>query len=113
MHETIRYVTRARRSPRELFVADAPEGAPRTPGVVAASGRRVAINVDPRESDPTQIDEAAFRAGAGQLRAALTPDRAADAQAREESQRYWRYGLILMLVALAVEGFVAGGYRVA
>jgi Aerotolerance regulator N-terminal/von Willebrand factor type A domain len=113
IHETIRYVTRARRSPRELFVGDAPEGAPRTPGVVAVSGRRVAINVDPRESDPAQLDEAAFRAGAGQLRAALAPDTSADALAREESQRYWRYGLMLMLVALAAEGFVAGGYRFA
>jgi hypothetical protein len=113
MHETIRYVTRARRAPRELFVADAPEGTPRTPGVVAASGRRVAINVDPRESDPAQIDEAAFKTGAGQLRAALTTDRAADARSQEESQRFWRYGLILMLVALATEGLVAGGYRFA
>jgi hypothetical protein len=113
VHETIRYVTRARRSPRELFVADTPEGAPRRPGVAAVSGRRVAINVDPRESDPAQLDEAAFRTGVGQLRAAPAADTSADARAREESQRYWRYGLMLMLVALAAEGLVAGGNRFA
>ena len=114
MHETIRYVTRARRSPRELFVADAPEAAARRPGVVAVSGRtrrdqRRSTGVGSRADRRSRVQGRRRRSCVPRRRA----DRSADALAREESQRYWRYGLMLMLVALAAEGLVAGGYRFA
>jgi len=114
VHETIRYAAQVRTAPRELFVADAPAGAPRAPGIAALSGgRTVAVNVDPRESDPARMDPGAFAAGLGAQRASSAADRGADVREREASQRYWRYGLMVMLVALVCEGLLAGGYRFA
>ncbi|MGH9329460.1 MAG: vWA domain-containing protein, partial [Vicinamibacterales bacterium] len=114
LHEMLRHAAQVRASPRELFVADAPPEVPRAPGIATlGGGRRVAVNVDPRESDPARMDAANFAAGLGPLRAAAGADRGADVREREASQRYWRYGLMLMLAALVCEGLLAGGYRFA
>ena len=114
MHETIRYATRARRSPRELFVADAPEDAPRRPGVVAWSRDDASQSTSIRGSRiPRRSTRRRSRQAPASCVPRRAPDKSADARAREESQRYWRYGLMLMLVALAAEGLVAGGYRFA
>jgi hypothetical protein len=114
VHETLRYAAQVRPMPRELFVADAPSGSTRAPGIATlAGGRTVAVNVDPRESDPARMDPAAFTAGLGPQRSSRAADRAAEVREREASQRYWRYGLMLMLVALVCEGLLAGGYRFA
>ncbi len=114
VHETLRYAAQVRTAPRELFIADAPAGAPRAPGIATlAGGRTVAVNVDPRESDPARMDPGGFAAGLGAQRASNAVDQGADVRKREASQRYWRYGLILMLAALVCEGLLAGGYRFA
>jgi hypothetical protein len=114
VHETLRYAAQVRAMPRELFVADAPSGSTRAPGIATvAGGRTVAVNVDPRESDPSRMDPAAFTAGLGPQRASSAADRSAEVREREASQRYWRYGLMLMLAALVCEGLLAGGYRFA
>jgi Aerotolerance regulator N-terminal/von Willebrand factor type A domain len=114
LHETLRHAAQVRPSPRELLVADAPPGAPRAPGIATlAGGRAVAVNVDPRESDPARMDAGAFTASLGPPRAATAADRSAEVREREASQRYWRYGLMLMLAALVCEGLLAGGYRFA
>jgi hypothetical protein len=114
VHETLRYAAQFRSTPHEIFVADLPAGAARTPGIATLpGGRTVAVNVDPSESDPTRMDPGAFAAGLGPPRASSAPDRVAAIQEREASQRYWRYGLMLMLAALVCEGLLAGGYRFA
>jgi hypothetical protein len=114
VHETLRYAAQFRNTPHEIFVADLPVGAARTPGIAKlAGGRTVAVNVDPRESDPARMDPGAFAAGLGPPRASSAADRVAAMQEREASQRYWRYGLMLMLATLVCEGLLAGGYRFA
>jgi hypothetical protein len=114
VHETLRYAAQVRSTPHEVFVADVPAGAARAPGIARLSGNRtVAVNVDPRESDQVRMDPGAFAAGLGPQRASGAADRVAEVREREASQRYWRYGLMLMLAALVCEGLLAGGYRFA
>jgi hypothetical protein len=108
VHEVFAHVAHVAPAPRELVVADAPPGTPRAPGIVTlANGRRLAINVDPRESDAERMAPAEFIASVARLHDAGTAERGADARARESEQRYWRYGLMLMLAALAAEGLLA------
>ena len=121
VHEMVRYLAAAREAPRDYLVAEAPSGVPREPGVYVlqekpgaggAQGaaarrprsRRVAVNVDPRESDPTRMTAAQFvGAIARQSDAARTVARA-EASQHEDRQRLWRYGLMAMLVSLVAEG---------
>ena len=74
-------------------------------------GRRVAVNVDPRESDPARITADAFRSGVSRLNATAALQARAQAREREENQRLWQYGLLLMVVSLAAEGML--GRRIA
>ena len=75
-------------------------------GVQLAPGRRVAVNVDPRESDPARITAEVFGAGITRLNVAAAQQARAQAREREENQRLWQYGLLLMIVALAAEGML-------
>ena len=115
----MRYLAAWREAPREYLVADAPVGLPREPGVVSvpSSGRaggdapastatrtrRVAINVDTRESDPTRIGTDALLASIGRLGNGSVVDAGDQRQGQEDKQRLWRYGLALMLVSLVLE----------
>jgi hypothetical protein len=69
-------------------------------------GRRVAVNFDPRESDPAKITADAFRSGVSHLNATAALQARAQAREREESQRLWQIGLLLMIVGLAAEGML-------
>jgi hypothetical protein len=64
------------------------------------------VNVDPRESATAVLDARAFAA----MIEPLSTNRSASADARavhvEARQRYWQYGLLLMLMALVAESFV-------
>jgi hypothetical protein len=106
--ETVRYVSAPADRAREYSVARVPQGAAARPGVYRArpDDRAVAVNVDPRESATARLtaeefdgmlDRVSIDAGASQ------PVRAQQVEAR---QRYWQYGLLLMLVALVAESFV-------
>ena len=128
VHETLRYLAAARVARAEYLVGDLPGITGNTPGAVklaAAStareaspsgpkgspstsigGRRVAVNIDPRESDPARITADAFRAGLTRLKVAAAQQARAQAREREENQRLWQYGLLLMIVSLAAEGMV-------
>jgi hypothetical protein len=102
--EAVRYVAAPQVDRREFLVARPPAGAAPVPGLYAVGDppRTVAVNVDPRESMLRTISAEAFtgmlrRADAGVQHAART---ATQAEAR---QSLWRYGLLLMLLALAGE----------
>ena len=115
LHETVGYLTTRRAQPRELLVGDAPPGAPDELGVVVLGGtRRVVLNVDPRESDPTPLAPGLFEASVARL-AQTEVREAGDAQdaagEREAGQRLWRYALMLMALVLVGEGLL--GSRVA
>ena len=66
----------------------------------------MAVNVDPRESDPARITADTFRAGITRLNVAAAQQARAEAREREDSQRLWQYGLLLMIVSLAAEGMI-------
>ena len=108
VHETLRYLAAARSARADYVVGELPGMAGATPGAtqVAGGGRRVAVNVDPRESDPSRITADTFRAGITRLNAAAAQQARAQAREREDGQRLWQYGLILMIVSLAAEGMI-------
>jgi hypothetical protein len=106
--ETVRYASGTRDRGRDYTVGSAPPGADARPGVYRASSdqRAIAVNVDSRESATSVLDAKAF---AGMIEPVVTNQnataagRAAHVEAR---QRYWQYGLLLMLLALVAESFV-------
>ena len=124
VQSVMRYLTASVNAPGEYLVADAPAGARREPGIVSmpsarpandgsrGQGRRVAINVDTRESDPARMSPSALvasivRAGTDSAGESTAKDEAAATStvvSRAESQQnLWRYGLALMLVSLVLE----------
>ena len=106
LHETVGYLTARGAQPREFLVGDAPLGAPDEPGVVtlAADGRRVVLNVDPRESDPTRLAPELFEASIPRLALAAPREVRDEAVEWEAGQRLWRYALMLMVLVLVAEG---------
>jgi hypothetical protein len=106
VHETLRYLAATRTSRAEYAVGELPGAAGATPGVVPLGRRLVAVNVDPRESDPARITADTFRAGITRLNVAAAQQARAQAREREDSQRLWQYGLLLMIVSLAAEGMI-------
>ncbi|MCA1561068.1 MAG: hypothetical protein LC804_12645, partial [Acidobacteria bacterium] len=109
VHETVQYLSRGREQPASYAIGDAPPGVPRRPGVVTVGEppRRVALNVDTRESDAATISREEFAANITRLHRAAAVEARGQARHREAEQSYWRYGLLLMLVALMGEGAVA------
>jgi hypothetical protein len=106
VHETLRYLAATRASRAEYAVGELPGAGGATPGAVLFGTRRVAVNVDPRESDPARITADTFRAGITRLNVAAAQQARAEAREREDSQRLWQYGLLLMIVSLAAEGMI-------
>ena len=121
VQNVMRYLTASVEAPREYLVADAPAGVRREPGIAslrtardategaAAKVRRVAINVDTRESDPARIGAEPLiasiaRIGNGSGAGADNQDQGLAARLSAESrQNLWRYGLALMLASLVFE----------
>lgn len=107
VHEMLRYLAATRAPRAEYIVGELPGAAGVVPGGVQLTPeRRVAVNVDPRESDPARITPGAFRDGITRLNVAAATQARAEAREREETQRLWQYGLLLMIVALAAEGML-------
>jgi hypothetical protein len=103
--ELVRHAAGTTIRPREYTTADVPAGVPAVPGVHDVDGRRVVVNVDPRESAPDALGEREF---AAMLRSGpeARPQRARRAHEAEARQGLWRYGLMLMLLVLAAESVV-------
>src|SRR5205823_10615435 len=72
-----------------------------------AAPRRVAFNVDPRESDPARLTMDEFQAAVTRLKPTAGSEERIEARQQEDSQHMWQYAVALMLIALAVEGFLA------
>ena len=104
VHETVRYLASPRTSRTDYLVGDLQ--AATTPGVVEVQGRRIAVNPDPRESDPTRMTAEIFQAGISRLNAAAAQHEQTAAQQQEDRQLLWRYGLLFMVVSLAAEGII-------
>jgi len=113
-HEVVRYLASARVHASEYLVTDAPAGVPRRPGVFTLAGasqsapaRRVAVNVDPREADPSRLSVDEFLSAVTRMKdAGLSPARV-EARQQEDEQHLWQYLLAIMTIALALEGVIA------
>lgn len=108
VHEAMRFLDGDRPPRREWLIGDAPGPAGGRPGFVTldVAGRRVAVNVDRRESDLARMSVDEFQAAADEIRGAAR-DAADDVEHEQErDQGYWRYGLGLMALALAAESLL-------
>ena len=109
VQEIVRYLAGPPGLPRELLPSDVPGGMPRRPGVATdpASGRRVAVNVDPRESEPRPLTPDGFLARLGAMPAggsgALPM---ADGAAREAEQSLWWYVVLAVAAVLVGEAWL-------
>ena len=116
--EAVDYLTLDGRAQPEYLLPATPAGSRAVPGVVvvpsetaggrpaSSTTRRVALNVDTRESNPASMTAQAFLDTVPRLPRVPTADPAADAQRAEDEQRLWQVGLLVMLAALAGEGLI-------
>lgn len=108
VHEAVRHAAQPRAQTSEFSFGARPPGAPDEPGVTTdeRSGRPIVVNVDPAESSVEYITVEDLRGGmegSADVRTATIDD---DGAAIEQEQGWWRYGLMLLLLALAAEGLV-------
>ena len=110
VHEVVRYLIGARERPRGFTIANAPVGVAKEPGVVTVpgTGRRVTLNVDPRESNPLALTADSFLTRVTQgTPAEAAVARQTDTAEREAEQGYWWYALLAMGVLLMSEAWLA------
>ena len=109
VQEIVRYLAGPAELPRELLPSEVPGGIPRQPGVATdpASGRRVAVNVDSRESEPRALTQDGFLARLGaQPAGGAGAVPIADGAAREAEQSLWWYVVLAVAVALVGEAWL-------
>jgi len=95
-------------------VADAPAGVRKVPGIGTLTdrnpgvpARRIAVNVDPRESVPSRMLADDFQSAVRHLKdVGVTSDRV-EAREQEDRQHVWLFLMAAMVLTLAVEGLVA------
>lgn len=118
VHEVARYVTATRAARREYLIGDLPPGLAARPGEArlpdvssnrpggARTDRRIVVNVDPRESDPSRLALDRFMAAMTRMHEQAAVEARNQARDQEARQRLWQYGLALMAVGLVVEGLL-------
>ena len=114
IQRAMRYLSEGQK-PSEYLVAEVPPGLAPKPGVTVMAGedagkpgeKLVAVNVDPRESDPRRLTEADFRATISRANITSREARLDSARQIESRQQLWRYVVAVMLGALILEGVVA------
>ena len=115
VHEVARYLASARAHAVDYLIADAPAGVKRAPGIVALNdaarsaggARTIAVNVDPRESDPARLSVDDFQSAVIRLKDAGAVPLRGEARQQEDEQHLWRYALAAMTILLAAEGVLA------
>jgi hypothetical protein len=114
LHEVVRYVASARSHASEYLVADLPAGARNTPGMATISdgkpgspARRIAVNVDARESNPARMSVEDFQSAVTHLQDAEVPRAVVEAREQEDSQHLWQFLIAAMVLILIGEGVVA------
>ena len=105
--QTVRYLSNRESRGSEYLIGEVPAGIPEVPGVANVGSRRIAVNVDPRESAADRMSAADFQAAITRLKDVASKDVRADVAEQESRQHLWQYMLAAMIIALAAEGFVA------
>jgi hypothetical protein len=109
VHEAVRYLSAGHGDVEALIVGQTPLAA--RPGFVSrpdrgGAERLVAVNPDPRESEPARLAPEAFHEGLAEAADAL-PAAVVEARQQEDRQHIWRYALLAMIAMLMVESVVA------
>ena len=115
VHEVVRYLASGRAHTTDYVVADVPPGVKPAPGIAtigdaargAAAARTIAVNVDPRESDPARLSVDDFQSAVARLKDAGGSETRGEARQQEDEQHLWRYALAAMVLLLAAEGVLA------
>jgi hypothetical protein len=112
VQEAIGYLNAGRSRVTEYLVADVPAGVRPQPGVATVTSdngqaRLVAVNVDPREADPSRLSPEAFEAAVTRMKGAAAAEAQVEAREQEARQHIWQYVLVLMLGTMVVESLVA------
>lgn len=110
VHEIARHLAGGHRSGVEYLVAEVPAGVPAAPGIVplpGSAGQIVAVNVDPRESDPARISAGDITQAVTRWQNGPSAGGAADARQQEEQQHLWQYAMIAVAILLTAESLVA------
>jgi len=114
LHEVVRYVASARSHASEYLVADLPAGARNSPGLATISdgkpgapARRIAVNVDPRESNPSRMSADEFQSAVTHLEDPDVPRAVVEARQQEDSQHLWQFLIAAMVLVLIGEGVLA------
>ena len=110
VYELIQYLAGDRDARRELTVAEVPTGLEPRPGpaTLPESGRRVVVNVDPRESESAHLSVDTFLSHVrfDESEGGVGLSRPLEA-AQESEQRYWWYAVLAMLLVLVAEAWLA------
>ena len=109
VHESVRYLAGPLQSSRDLLPSEVPGDISRLPGVATdpATGRRVAVNVDPRESEPRPLTPDGFLARLGAAPAGASGALpTAGGAAREAEQSLWWYVVLAAAAVLVGEAWL-------
>jgi hypothetical protein len=115
VHEAVRFLASARAHASDYLVGDAPVGVKKAPGIATVAdarraggvARRIAVNVDPRESDPARMSADEFRSAVTKLKETAGPAERIEARQQEDRQHLWQYAMALMVLLLVGEGLLA------
>ena len=116
LHESVRYLAGGTRPAGEYLGAAAPAGVPAKPGIATraqpadagGTARRVAINVDPAESEQGRLSAEEFQTAVTRLKDVSRSAPHLEASQQEEHQRIWQYVLAVMIATMIGGTFVAG-----
>ena len=110
VYELMQYLAGERDDRRELMVANVPSGLQPEPGpaTLPESGRRVVVNVDPRESETTRssVDTFLSHVRLGNSDAPDVGSSPPAETAQEAEQGYWWYAVLAMVLVLVAEGWL-------
>jgi hypothetical protein len=76
-------------------------------GRAGGGTRRIAVNVDARESDPARMSVEEFRSAVTRLKDAGGAGARVEARQQEDRQHLWQYAIALMVLLLVAEGLLA------
>jgi hypothetical protein len=122
LHESVRYLAGGPRPASEYLVGRVPPGVPATPGIATLAQpsenggmpRRIAVNVDPVESEPGRLSVEEFETAVTRLQDGPVAGQRVDERQQEARQHIWQYLLALAIGIMIMESLVAawtGGAR--
>src|SRR5262249_34579809 len=116
LDEAVGYLEGGRRTRRDYLVSDLPPGLEPKPGIAtlpagpargAVRPTRIAVNVDPRESNPARISADEFKSALVRIKRSDATSAPREPAVQEDLQHLWRYLLLMAAAFLAIEGIVA------